>query len=102
MKAVITYDEFRKNLSSIVGKVMDNNQTILVQKPSKSGVIVISEREYENLRDPRKRFASKEEWDNLFLVSDKIREGMTLQDQEQLDDLLPIEIKKVRLQKNKK
>jgi len=52
MKAVVSLEEFRKNLSDIVSRVMYGDQTVLVQKHSKPGVIVMSEREYENLRDP--------------------------------------------------
>src|SRR4051794_888354 len=66
MKAVFSLEEFRKNLSKIVSRVMYGDQTVLVQKHSKPGVIVMSEQEYENLRDPRKRFSSQAEWGNFF------------------------------------
>src|SRR3954467_3916621 len=66
MKAVVSLEEFRKNLSDIVSRVMYGDQTVLVQKHSKPGVIVMSEREYENLRDPRKRFSSQAERDSFF------------------------------------
>jgi len=54
MSAIVSLDEFRKNLSDIVGNVMYGNQTVLVQKHNRTGVVVISEKEYESLRDPRK------------------------------------------------
>lgn len=99
MKDVVSLDEFRKNLSHIVGRVMYGNQTVLVQKHNKVGVIVMSEREYENLKDPRKRFASKEDWDELFVLTDKIRGRMSTKDQEALANVLDKEIKAVRVQK---
>ncbi len=99
MQAVISLDEFRKNLSDIVGRVMYGNQTVLVQKHNRTGVIVISEREYANLRDPRKRFSSKEDWNKLFSLTDKVRERMSIDDQKQLETAIDGEIKAVRAQK---
>jgi len=58
MKAVVSLDEFRKNLSDIVSIVMYGDQTVLVRKHNKTGVIVMSEKEYESLKNPRKRFSS--------------------------------------------
>lgn len=99
MRAVVSLDEFRKNLSDIVGKVMYGNQTILVQKHNKSGVVVISEKEYESLRDPRKRFASQKDWDTLFTLTDKVRERMSVKEQKELENVVHEEIKVLRAQK---
>ena len=98
MKAVISLDEFRKNLSDIVAKVMYADQTFMIQKHNKRGVVVISEKEYENLRDPRKRFTSKSDWDKLFILTDKIRNRMTKKNQEKLEKILDGEIMAVRSQ----
>lgn len=102
MKAVVSLDEFRKNLSYIVGRVMYGNQIVLVKKHNKTGLVVISEREYENLKDPRKRFVSQEEWDKLFSFTDKIRRRMSVQDQEAVANILNEEIKIVRSHKQQK
>lgn len=99
MRAVVSLDEFRKNLSDIVGRVMYGNQTVLVQKHNRTGVVVISEREYENLKDPRKRFSSKEDWDKLFTLTDKVRNRMSVKDQEKLGEIIDEEIKEVRVRK---
>lgn len=99
MKAVVSLDEFRKNLSEIVGRVMYGNQTVLVQKHNRAGVIVISEKEYQDLKDPRKRFASKEDWEKLFVFTDKIRERMSRKSQEELVNIVDEEIKEVRAHK---
>jgi prevent-host-death family protein len=96
MKAVVSLEEFRKNLSDIVSRVMYGDQTVLVQKHSKVGVVVMSEKEYESLRDPCKRFNSQTEWDNLFQIIEKIRARMTRDDEAQLDKILDEEIKAVR------
>lgn len=98
MKAVVSLDEFRKNLSDIVGKVMYGNQTVVVQKHNRAGVIVISEKEYESLKDPRKRFSSKEDWDKLFALTEKVRNRMSRESQEDLEKIIDEEVKAVRAQ----
>lgn len=102
MKAVVSLDEFRKNLSDIVARVMYADQTVIVQKHNKTGVIVISEREYESLRDPRTRFSSKNDWDNFFVTANKIRSRMSAKDQENLEKIIDKEVKAVRAQKQQK
>lgn len=102
MKAIVSLDEFRKNLSDIVGKVMYGNQTVLVQKHNRTGVVVISEKEYESLRDPRKRFTSKEDWDKLFVLTDKVRDRMSIKDQEELEKVVDEEVKAARAENRKK
>lgn len=102
MKAVVSLDEFRKNLSDIVSRVIYGNQVILVQKHNKTGVVVISEQEYESLKDPRKRFSAKEDWDKLFVLTDKIRDRMPQKDQAELENIIEEEIKAVRTQNKPK
>jgi prevent-host-death family protein len=102
MKAVVSLDEFRKNLSDIVARVMYGDQTVLVQKHNRMGVIVISEKEYENLKDPRKRFISKSDWEKFFLYTDKIRSRMSEDDQISLENIINEEVKAVRGEKQKK
>jgi len=101
MRAIVSLDEFRKNLSDIVGKVMYGNQTILVQKHNKTGVVVISEKEYESLRDPRKRFTSKEDWDKLFILTDKVKSRLSEKDREELEKVIDEEVRAVRVEKHK-
>lgn len=99
MKAVVSLDEFRKNLSDIVARVMYGDQTVLVKKHNRMGVIVMSESEYENLRDPRKRFTSKADWDKFFVFTDRIRDRIPIKDQKQLEKIINEEVKEVRAQK---
>ena len=96
MKFAVSLDEFRKNLSHIIGQVMYGNQTVFVNKHNRTGVIVISEKEYESLKDPRKRFSSKEDWEKLFALTDKVRNRISLEDQKKLEKILDEEIKAVR------
>ncbi len=100
MSAIVSLDEFRKNLSDIVGNVMYGNQTVLVQKHNRTGVVVISEKEYESLRDPRKRFTSHQDWDKLFVLTDKVRNTMSENNQKTLEKIVDEEIKIVRAQKS--
>ena len=99
MKAIVSLDEFRKNLSDIVGRVMYGNQTVLVQKHNRTGIVVISEKEYESLRDPRKRFSSKKDWDKLFILTDRVRDRMSKEDQKQLETIIDEEVKVVQAKK---
>lgn len=101
MNTTVSLDEFRKNLSDIVGRVMYGNQIVLVQKHNRTGVVVISEKEYENLKDPRKRFSSKDDWDKLFILADKVRDRMSVKDQTELGKIISEEIKEIRAQKQK-
>ena len=101
MKAVVSLDEFRKNLSDIVARVMYGGQTFLVKKHNKTGVVVMSEREYEHLRDPRKRFTSKADWDKFFILADNIRARMSKKDQEDLEKIIDEEVQAVRAEKGK-
>lgn len=96
MKAVVSLDEFRRNLSDIVARVMYGDQTMIVKKHNKSGVIVMNEQEYERLRDPRKRFSSKAEWDRLFILIDKIRARTSKLDPKKLEKIIDEEVKAVR------
>lgn len=102
MKAVVSLDEFRKNLSDIVARVMYGDQTFLVQKHNKTGVIVMSEKEYENLRDPRKRFTLRADRDKFFVLTDKIRSRISQKDQQNLEKIIDKEAKAVRADKQQK
>lgn len=98
MRAIVSLDEFRKNLSDIVARVMYGDQTVVVQKHNKIGVVVISEKEYESLKDPKKRFASKSDWDKFFVHADRVRNRMSSKEQNELERILPEEIKAIRAQ----
>lgn len=101
MGTIVSLDEFRKNLSDIVGRVMYGNQTVLVQKHNKTGLVVISEKEYESLKDPRKRLSEKE-WEEGFKRLDKIRTKIPRMDPEELDKIIDEEVAAVRAEKKAK
>lgn len=93
---VISLDDFRKNLSDIVARVMYGNQSVHVQKHNRSGVVVVSEQEYEYLKDPRKRFSSQKDWDKLFMLTDKVRSRISSKDQQNLEKIIDEEVKAIR------
>lgn len=93
---VVSLDDFRKNLSDIVAMVMYGNQAVRVQKHNRSGVVMISEQEYDYLKDPRKRFSSKKDWDKLFVLTDRIRDRISEKDQQILEKIIDEEVKAVR------
>jgi len=96
MQTVVTLDEFRENLSDLVGQVMRDNQIIRVGKHNKIGVIVLNEQEYKRLKAPQQHFSSKKDSDKLFIVADKVRERMSEEDQKDLNQILDEEIQAVR------
>lgn len=96
MMPVISLDDFRKNLSDIVAMVMYGNQAVRVQKHNRSGVVMISEQEYDYLKDPRKRFSSKKDWDKLFMLTDRVRSRISEKDQQILEKIIDEEVKAVR------
>ena len=89
-------DEFRKNLSDVVGQVIYGNQIIHVRKHNRMGIVVMSEEEFENLKDPRKRFSTKADWEELFILTDKIRNRMSSKDNIKLEKVVREELKAVR------
>src|SRR3954447_18381023 len=101
MKAVVSLEEFRKNLSDIVSRVMYGDQTVLVQKHKRPGVVVMSEREYEKLRDPRKRFQTDADWQAFFNHADAIRARMSAGEREAFEQLVDEEVTAVREQQHK-
>lgn len=100
MKAVVSLDEFRKNLSDIVARVMYGDQTVVVQKHNKTGVVVISEKEYESLKDPGKRF-TKKEWEGMFQKLDKIQDRIPVKDQKKLETEIDRAVREVRAEKKR-
>ena len=101
MKAIVSLEYFRKNLSDIVSRVMYGDQTVLVQKHKRPGVVVMSEREYEKLRDPRKRFRTDADWQAFFSHAAAIRARMTEGEKEGLEQLVDEEVSAVREQQHK-
>jgi hypothetical protein len=54
----------------------------------------------ERLQDPTKRF-TKEEWKKKFAVFEQIRERITPEDEEHLDEAIDRAVREVRAKKNK-
>jgi prevent-host-death family protein len=96
MKAVVSLEEFRKNLSDIVARVMYGEQTVLVQKHKRAGVVVMSEQEYEKLRDPRKRFQTEADWQAFFTHAEEIRARMSEAEQAEIEQIVDQEVRAVR------
>ena len=102
MKATVSLDEFRKNLAEIVARVMYGDQMFVVRKHNKAGVIVMSQREYDNSRDPRKRFGSRADWDEFFVLTNKIRARMAENELKDLEKAVEQEVRTVRAEKRPK
>lgn len=94
----VSIDELRSNLADIMNRVTYAQDKIVVKKYNRDAAIIISVDEYEKLKDPRKRFSSKEAWDQLFKLTDKVRNRMSVKDQKNLEKITKEEIKVVRTQ----
>lgn len=46
-----TMRDFRSNLKSYADNVADHDQTVILNRPKKQNVVLISEREYNSLRE---------------------------------------------------
>jgi PHD/YefM family antitoxin component YafN of YafNO toxin-antitoxin module len=77
MKTQVSFDELRKNLTTIAGQVMYGDKTVYVRRYNREGMVLMSESEYERLEkllNPRKRFTT-EEWEKGFMLMDKMRKN---------------------------
>lgn len=100
--STVSIDELRSNLADIVNRVTYAKDRIVVKKYNRDAAILISVDEYEKLKDPRKRFSSKEDWDKLFKLTDNVRNRMSRKDQKNLEKIINEEVKAVRAQKQQK
>lgn len=97
----VSIDEFRTKLSEYIGRVVYGRDKIVIKKYNREAAVLLSIDEYESLRDPRKRFSSKKEWDKFFVRLDKIRNRMSETDQKELGKILNEEVQSVRSSRSK-
>lgn len=100
--APISIDELRTNLSEFIGRVMYGQDRIVIKKYNRKAAVLLSVEEYENLRDPRKRFTSKADWDKFFIFTDRVRDTISIKDQQKLEKIIDEEVKAVRAKNHKK
>lgn len=46
-----TITDFREKLKEYLDRVLDNHEALIISRPQKSNVVVISQEEYESLRE---------------------------------------------------
>jgi prevent-host-death family protein len=98
LQTPISVDEFRNNLSEYIGRVAYGRDSIIIKKYNKNAAILLNIDEYERLADPRKRF-SKGEWDSMFKRLDKIRDRISIEDQDKLEADIDRAVREVRAEK---
>lgn len=96
----VSIDEFRTNLSELMGRVMYGKDRIFIKKYNREAAVLLSVDEYEKLLDPTKRFTNKE-WNKKFLLFDKIRDDISKKDQLHLQKEIDRAVKEVRIKKKK-
>jgi len=97
MKTAISFDDLRKNLTDVAGRVIYADDVVVIRKYNRedNGMVLMSEREYEYLKDPAKRF-TQAEWKKKFEVSDKIKARISDKDQDALEEAIGRAVKEVR------
>lgn len=100
MKSVVSIDEFRTNLADLIGRVMYGRDRIVIKKYNRDAAVLLSVEEYEKLVDPAKRF-SKSEWENKFVLMDKVKKRIPEVGQDILETEIADTVKEVRAAKRK-
>jgi len=98
MKNVVSIDELKTNLAELIGRVMYGKERITIKKYNKNAAVLLSVQEYEKLVDPAKRL-NRKQWQNKFVLMDKIKERIPGTDQKQLEEAITEAVKKVRTAK---
>jgi PHD/YefM family antitoxin component YafN of YafNO toxin-antitoxin module len=101
MKSIISFDDLRKNLTDIAGRVMYGNATVHVRKYNREGMVLMSESEYERLEkilNPRKHY-TQEEWEKGFRLMDKMGENASKYPVEEVETAIAQAITEVRAMK---
>jgi antitoxin YefM len=70
-----TLSDFRKDIKSYFDRVIDNFETIIINRGKDRGVVIISLREYNSLRATQHELSSKENEKRLDSAIKKLEEG---------------------------
>lgn len=97
----VSVDEFRTNLSELIGRVMYGNDKVVIKKYNRGAAVLLGLEEYERLIDPTKRL-SQTRWEDKFRTIDRIRESMPNIDPEVIEKKVRLAVATVRLREKHK
>lgn len=96
----VSINEFRTNLSDIIGRVVYGKDRVVIKKYNREAAVLISLDEYERLTDPGRRF-SKGEWDRRFEVFEQMKASQNGKTEEEIAKDIEKAVKMVRADKAK-
>ena len=74
----ITITDFREKLKEYLDRVLDNHEAIIVSRPKKNNVVVISLEEYESLRETAYLLSSPKNAARLHESLQQLQQGKTV------------------------
>lgn len=72
-----TISDFRKDIKRYLDDVIDNFETLIINRGKDSGVVVISLNEYNSLRSTQHELSSKVNEHRLDIAIDKAKKGLS-------------------------
>ena len=72
-----TISDFRKDIKRYLDDVIDNFETLIINRGKDSGVVVISLNEYNSLRSTQHELSSKVNEHRLDVAIDKAKKGLS-------------------------
>ena len=74
-----TITDFREKLKEYLDRVLDNQEALIISRPKKSNVVVISQEEYESLRETAYLLSSPKNAVRLQEALQQWEQGKTVQ-----------------------
>ena len=74
----ITISDFREKLKEYLDRVLDNHEAVIVSRPKKNNVVVISLEEYESLRETAYLLSSPKNAARLHESLQQLQQGKTV------------------------
>jgi antitoxin YefM len=74
-----TITDFREKLKEYLDRVLDNREALIISRPKKENVVVISQEEYESLRETAYLLSSPKNAARLHEALQQLEQGKTVQ-----------------------
>jgi len=74
-----TITDFREKLKEYLDRVLDNHEALIISRPKKNNVVVISQEEYESLRETAYLLSSPKNAARLHEALQQLEQGKTIQ-----------------------
>lgn len=100
LKNIVSIEEFRVNLADLIGRVMYNNDRVIIKKYNRDAAVLLSVEDYERLLDHTKRL-SKAQWDKAVQKLESIRADIPDVDPQEIQKEVDQAVQEVRANQNK-